>query len=1039
MCSKPLKVNTPLQRYSDQKTVPNFLSISLFLFFFVAESTGDGVGELTISTKPAAGTLNRKAKNSDEAEQEVVSGYRNSVYSIKYSTSILSREATLIQEKRNTIITSPTSETPPSRLGLEGKPSLKKIAESFIKAYRFSKSLNIGDAVERMNIGPRSIVTRGSLLGLVGQMMRINQELDIQFLQEFLITHPLFMSSAQLLRILMSFYTRQEVSPDDDPVVSGAKIFVQVRVLDVMDVWLSRHPAHFTAGTPAESLLGEFLMAHLLEYPNIPEIVESLQQARGSPPPEITWGKDLQPRAEALNFLVRIQPADFAKQLTDVSLLMFSEVPVNDIFAMMRDPRTAPAPELRYIEAFSEKLSLWVARNICLPSFPRDRGAVIAYFLEVASCSLEMNNFNGVFQILRGFMTSSIRRLKTSWDSVSSKHKRLFEELKEFTSPANNFEVYRNKLRTISNALLPSLHVYLHDLLAVNHLHEDRLADGRVNFYKFHLIGSIMDNIHCCQQQDLPPPTLNKDLENLMAEIVSSPFSKRDLVSLSFEREPSESPDSIYGANLTDLVTRTGVPCEMTSGMIPLFLRDLYQYLRAEDRLKTVGIFRMSGNKNLMEKIKLESEKLGTLWIPEGGITPHEAAGLLKLFFSSLSDSVFTTRLHSSFVRIGEMSSKKEQLDALKLNFALLPQAHRDVTISLLKLCSEVVSFEGTNLMSLGNLAVIFAPTLFTRKKAWDQMKEKFFSMRGTVDMKSLVKQKAEQDILRPLMELMIHSHSDFLNSSSLDLPDINAVYHQHYGDSTKKLTATLSSNHVTPAVSLTLSAEPFRHQRSNSSVNAASVSPSHSATSLHVPESSSPAPPPGGKRHSMASSEEAREWKERQRREKKERDKSETPTPTRESHAAQGKSEKDAVEKVEKTERLPKPETPEKAEKSPRLGTQETERTERPAEKSPRLGTQEKEKEKEKEKLDRPVEKSPRLGTQEKEKEKAEKAAEKSPRLGNQEKERTEKVEKPAEKSPRRDSQEGVEKSEKKEKAEKAEKAERRQSKVDKGLKGER
>jgi len=66
----------------------------------------------------------------------------------------------------------------------------------------------------------------------------------------------------------------------------------------------------------------------------------------------------------------------------------------------------------------------------------------------------------------------AVRRLSRSWDSVGARYKRLFEELKALTSPSNNYEAYRNRLRSTSDTMLPSLHVYLHDLLAVHALHD---------------------------------------------------------------------------------------------------------------------------------------------------------------------------------------------------------------------------------------------------------------------------------------------------------------------------------------------------------------------------------------------------------------------------------------------------------------------------------------------------------------------------------------------------------------------------------------
>jgi hypothetical protein len=103
----------------------------------------------------------------------------------------------------------------------------------------------------------------------------------------------------------------------------------------------------------------------------------------------------------------------------------------------------------------------------------------------------------------------------------------------------------------------------------------------------------------------------------------------------------------------------------------------------------------------------------------------------LKLFLSSLPDSVFTTALHKSFVKVAELPTKKEQLEGVKVHLELLPAANRDLLIALLEFCNEVMVHEADNMMDRYNLSVVLAPTLFSRKKSWTQVKEKFFNMNG--------------------------------------------------------------------------------------------------------------------------------------------------------------------------------------------------------------------------------------------------------------------------------------------------------------------
>lgn len=112
-------------------------------------------------------------------------------------------------------------------------------------------------------------------------------------------------------------------------------------------------------------------------------------------------------------------------------------------------------------------------------------------------------------------------------------------------------------------------------------------------------------------------------------------------------------------------------------------------------------------------------------------MSPHDATGLLKMFLSSLPDSVFTSALHKTFVKVAELPTKKEQLEGIKVNLSMLPAVNRQLLFTLLEFCNEVIAVGHFNKMDRYNLSVIFSPTLFSRKKAWLQMKEKFFNMQG--------------------------------------------------------------------------------------------------------------------------------------------------------------------------------------------------------------------------------------------------------------------------------------------------------------------
>jgi len=390
-------------------------------------------------TPPSTPSKGRKAKKKgSEAEREVVDSY-TFTQSLQYTrdfdpqhpNTLVKRESNLVFQKRSTSTKSLLSQPMEGsqRDSRKTRPTLKQVAESFIRARRLSKSLYfaLGDVVERMCIENRQVVTRGSLLGLVGYLTWLNQELDIDYLHEFLLTYPLFMTSIQLLKILNSFYSRCSQAVSQDVYTAGARAFIQVRVLDILEIWIKRHPSDFPAGSQAEEFATQFLQARRGDYEIVSDIISILEEARQMKPLRISFPRDHVPAHPEVAFPGKISPQEFARHLLTVDLNMLRQVPISDFYAYVKDPITESSSELGYLLKWSEKFSLWVARNICLGNSSQERSSMMIYFLKVAQGCKELNNFNGLFQIIKGFMTSPVRRLKKSWDKLPGSWKRVYD------------------------------------------------------------------------------------------------------------------------------------------------------------------------------------------------------------------------------------------------------------------------------------------------------------------------------------------------------------------------------------------------------------------------------------------------------------------------------------------------------------------------------------------------------------------------------------------------------------------------------------
>lgn len=69
----------------------------------------------------------------------------------------------------------------------------------------------------------------------------------------------------------------------------------------------------------------------------------------------------------------------------------------------------------------------------------------------------EMNNFNGMFEIVRGLSLAPVQRLSKTWTAVPPKYKLIWQELFYATSRSNEYQVYHTALSDAVKMKLPAI------------------------------------------------------------------------------------------------------------------------------------------------------------------------------------------------------------------------------------------------------------------------------------------------------------------------------------------------------------------------------------------------------------------------------------------------------------------------------------------------------------------------------------------------------------------------------------------------------
>ncbi|ODQ45930.1 hypothetical protein PICMEDRAFT_21905, partial [Pichia membranifaciens NRRL Y-2026] len=185
---------------------------------------------------------------------------------------------------------------------------------------------------------------------------------------------------------------------------------------------------------------------------------------------------------------------------------------------------------------------------------------------------------------------------------------------------------------------------------------------------------------------------------------------------------------SVFGVPLTTLVNKYGMDSDLGVGShkvrIPLLIDELINVMRTQD-VSIEGVFRLNGNirrlRQLVEAIESRPEHVPKL----ENETPIQLAAVLKKFLRDLPVPLLTFKLYDLFILSQKLGSGPSRERVLKLAYAMLPKAHRDLAEVLFAFLSWVSTFAniddnsdnmGGSKMDTHNLATVITPNILYTK-----------------------------------------------------------------------------------------------------------------------------------------------------------------------------------------------------------------------------------------------------------------------------------------------------------------------------------
>ncbi|XP_076288695.1 uncharacterized protein LOC143213078 isoform X2 [Lasioglossum baleicum] len=197
-----------------------------------------------------------------------------------------------------------------------------------------------------------------------------------------------------------------------------------------------------------------------------------------------------------------------------------------------------------YVQWFN-RLSYFVATEVCKHAKKKQRVRVVEYWIETARECFNIGNFNSLMAIIAGLNMSPISRLKKTWSKVQLAK---FSILEHQMDPSSNFSSYRSTLKAAmwrsagatderQRIVVPFFSLLVKDLYFLNEGCSNKLPNGHINFEKFWQLAKQVTEFIAWKQVACP---FEKN-PRVIAFIQASPVLTENALALaSFECEPPD-------------------------------------------------------------------------------------------------------------------------------------------------------------------------------------------------------------------------------------------------------------------------------------------------------------------------------------------------------------------------------------------------------------------------------------------------------------------------------------------------------------------